>query len=159
MFRFFSSCNKYSSFLRDIVSIWDMAMGFYDIRSPENTYSIRSIILSYKNRNYCWRVVIGELLFIKTLITPAVVSKWCTLLKIIFWNNFAGLNMCCALLNAAHFKGPGVWLSFNIDFYKDGKPPGPSKWAPLCVSYMMHTGTRVIRVDKTQCGLALGVSA
>ena len=31
-----------------------------------------------------------------TLITPAVVPKWCTLLEIIFWNNFAGLNMWCA---------------------------------------------------------------
>ena len=138
MFRFFSSCNKYSSFLRDIVSIWDMAMGFYDIRSLENTYSIRSIILSYKNRNFCWRVVIGELLFIKTLITPAVVSKWCTLLKIQFWNNFAGLNMCCALLNAAHFKGPGVDCLLTLISIKMENPLAtPSE--PHCVYHIWCT--------------------
>ena len=150
MFRFFSSCNKYSSFLRDIVSIWDMAMGFYDIRSPENTYSIRSIILSYKNRNYCWRVVIGELLFIKTLITPAVVSKWCTLLKIIFWNNFAGLNMCCALLNAAHFDaGKGCDCLFTLVSLKMEHSQPIHVCTNVCIwNIYIHTqGPGLIRVN------------
>ena len=65
---------------------------------------------------HCWML---------TLITPAVVTKWCTLFEIMVWNNFAGLNMCCALLNAAHFEGRWVWLSFNISFYKDGTPLAP----------------------------------
>ena len=38
---------------------------------------------------------------------------------------------------------------FNINFFKDGTPPGPSKCAPSFVSYMMHTGARVIRVFKS----------
>ena len=29
-------------------------------------------------------------------------------------------GMCCALLNSAHFEGPGVCLPFYISFYKDG---------------------------------------
>ena len=70
--------------------------------------------------------------------------KWCTLFEIIFWNNFAGLNMCCAPLNAAHFEGQWVWLSFNINFFKGWNTPGPSKCAPLFVSYMMHTGAGVL---------------
>ena len=82
----------------------------------------------------------------QTLITPAVVPKWCPFFVIIFWNNFVGLNMCCAPLNAAHLEGSWVWQSFNIHFYKDGTPPAThSKCAPLCASYMMHTGARVIR--------------
>ena len=69
--------------------------------------------MRYKERNIA----------LLTLITPAVVPKWCTLFEIIFWNNFAGLNICCAPLNAAHFEGRWVWLSFNINFYKDWTPP------------------------------------
>ena len=61
----------------------------------------------------------------KTLISPAVVPKWITLFEIILWNNFAVLNMWCAPFNAAHFEGRWVWLSFNINFYKDGTPPAP----------------------------------
>ena len=55
--------------------------------------------------------------------------------------------MCCAPLNAAHFEGRWVWLSFNINIYKDGMPPTRSKCAPLFVSYMMYTGAGVIRVN------------
>ena len=59
------------------------------------------------------------------LITPAVGPKWCTLFEIIFWNNFAGLNMCCSPFNAADFEGRWVGLSFNINCYKDETPPAP----------------------------------
>ena len=30
--------------------------------------------------------------------------------------------MCGAVLNVGHFEGRWVWLSFNINFYKDGTP-------------------------------------
>ena len=69
------------------------------------------------------------------LITPAVVPKKHTLFEMIFWNNCAWLNtgMCCAVLNVEHFEGQFVWLSFNINFYKDGSPP-----APPCVHQCLY---------------------
>ena len=73
-----------------------------------------------------------------TLITPAVVPKKHILFELIFWNNCAWLNMC-----REHFEGRWVWLS--LISIKMEHPP-PYKCAPLLVSYMMHTGTGVIRV-------------
>ena len=92
-----------------------------------------------------WNIYLSLVL---TLITPAVVPKWCTLFEIIFWNNFAGLNMCCAPLNAAHFEGRWVWLSFNINFYKDGTPPAPPS-VHHCVHHIWcNTGALVTRVNR-----------
>ena len=46
--------------------------------------------------------------------------------------------MFCALLNAAHFDGQWVWLSFYISFYKDGTCR--HKCAPMFVSYFQTQG-------------------
>ena len=70
--------------------------------------------------------------------------KQCTLFAIIFWSNFARLNMCCAPLNAAHCTVHTLrevgWLSLNINLYKDRTPPTPPS---------VHTGSGGIRVKLT----------
>ena len=70
------------------------------------------------------------LLLLLTLITPAVVPKRHTLFEMISWNNFVWLNMCQAVLNVKHFEGQWVWLSYNINFYKDGTPQAPTSVHP-----------------------------
>ena len=82
-----------------------------------------------------------------TLITPAVVPKRHTLFEMIFWNNCAWLNMCRAVLNVEHFEGRWVWLSFNINFYKDGTPLPLQVCTSVCIIFA-HTGAGVIRLNK-----------
>ena len=71
---------------------------------------------------------------------PGCGAKMHTLFGIIFWNNCAWLNMFCALLNAAHFEGQWVWLSFYISFYKDGTPQAPTSVHQYLYHICTHRG-------------------
>ena len=78
------------------------------------------------------------------LITPAVVPKRHTLFQMTFWNSYAGLNMCRAVLNVEHIEGRWGWLSFNINFYKDGTPQAPIQVCTHVCIIFAHTGAGVI---------------
>ena len=77
-------------------------------------------------------------LWVLTLITPAVVQKWYTLFEIMFWNNFAWLNICCA----PYCRMLHTWRgrSFDINFYKV-EQPWPLRLqvcTTVCIIYDAH---------------------
>ena len=122
----------------------------YERHNPDNGVKLilTSRIILVMWREIIWRSVwILLILYIFNPNYPSCCAKMNTLFGIIFWNNFAWLNMFCALLNAARFEGQWVWLSFYISFYKDGTPPAPPCVQNICIIYA-HTGAGLIRVSR-----------
>ena len=73
---------------------------------------------------------------------PSCCAKMHTLFGIIFWNNCVWLNMFCSLLNAAHFEGQLVWLSWKLEH------PRPLQVCTNVCIIFAHTGAGVIRVER-----------